>query len=172
MKKMLVLMLVICLLFAAAGLAEEEPRDIDAAGTPYVTWRDGAYEACIPDQGFVGIWTTAGEFLAAVKEQSDAIMYALENDPLTQMDMNLKSEQLRTLWEQAMNALLEEVKHALSAEEAAVLAAEQIEWEENAKAAVDEAGKTFEGGSVYALIVNTEAATLTEARVYELYELI
>ena len=40
------------------------------------------------------------------------------------------------------------------------------------KAAVEAAGKEFEGGSIYPLIVNTEAAKLTEERTYKLYELL
>ena len=35
-----------------------------------------------------------------------------------------------------------------------------------------EAGKEFEGGSIYPLIINEEGARLTEERVYELYELL
>ena len=38
------------------------------------------------------------------------------------------------------------------------------------EAAVEEAGKEVEGGSMYPLVVNSEAAKLTEERVYELYE--
>ena len=38
--------------------------------------------------------------------------------------------------------------------------------------AVEKAGKEFEGGSIYPLIVNTEAAKITEERVYQLYEIL
>ena len=40
------------------------------------------------------------------------------------------------------------------------------------EAAAEAAGKEFEGGSMYPLIVNTEAARLIEERVYKLYELL
>ena len=39
-------------------------------------------------------------------------------------------------------------------------------------ARVEAAGADYQGGSLYALIVNTEAADLTEKRVLELYELL
>ena len=40
------------------------------------------------------------------------------------------------------------------------------------KAAVEAAGKEVEGGSAYPLVVNSEAAKLTEERVCKLYELL
>ena len=52
------------------------------------------------------------------------------------------------------------------------LAAEQSAWGEDTEEAVRAVGKEIEGGSVYPLVVNTEAAKRTEARVYELYELL
>ena len=40
------------------------------------------------------------------------------------------------------------------------------------KTAMKEAGELYEGGSMYALIINSEGATITEERVYELYTLL
>ena len=42
----------------------------------------------------------------------------------------------------------------------------------NRRVELTDAGKEFQGGSVYPLIVNSEAAKLTQARVYRLYELL
>ena len=112
------------------------------------------------------------DHLAATKERSDALKAALEQEALTQADMNQKSEELRALWDEALEHLLDEAKKILPEAEAEQLTAEQSQWASDTKAAVEAAGKEFEGGSIYPLIVNSEAARLTEERVYKLYELL
>ena len=124
------------------------------------------------DHAVVATWMTAEEYLIFVKEQSDAIKTSLEQEPLTQTDMNQKSEELRALWDEALNLLLDEAKKTLPEAEVEKLTTEQSDWEADMAAAVETAGKEFEGGSMYPLIVNTEAAKLTEERVYKLYELL
>lgn len=111
------------------------------------------------------------EYLNTVKEQSDLIGASLENDPLTQTEMNLKSEELSKLWDEALNRVLEELEKSLPEEEFAHLQQEQSIWKTNRETLSTEAGKGFEGGSIYPLIVNLKAAELTEERVYELYAL-
>ena len=120
------------------------------------------------DHMVIAVWMTADEYMTYVKEKSDAIKASLENDPLPQVDLNLKSEELRELWEAALNVVLDEAAKVLPEEELVKLAGEQSAWTESLKTAVDAAGKDFEGGSMYALIVNMEAAGLTEARVCEI----
>jgi len=110
------------------------------------------------------------EYLASVREQSDAIRASLAKDPLSQTDMNMKSSELRELWDAALERLMEEAGKALTAEEMEKLTAEQSAWAEATEKAIEAAGSEFEGGSLYPLIVNTEAADRTEARVHELYE--
>ena len=68
--------------------------------------------------------------------------------------------------------LLDEAKKLLPEADVEKLTTEQSDWEADMAAAVETAGKEFEGGSMYALIVNAEAAKLTEERVYKLYELL
>ncbi len=110
--------------------------------------------------------------LASTKEKSDAIKAALEQEALTQTDMNQKSEELRALWDEALNSILDAAKKQLTESEVEKPTAEQNQWAADMKAAVEAAGKEFEGGSIYPLIVNTEAAKLTEERTYKLYELL
>ncbi|MBE5781790.1 MAG: DUF1311 domain-containing protein [Clostridiales bacterium] len=124
------------------------------------------------DHVVVATWMTAEEYLAYVKEQSDAIKVSLEQEPLTQTDMNLKSEELRVLWDEALNLLLDEAKKSLPEAELEKLTAEQSAWEADMKMAVEAAGKEVEGGSMYPLVANTEAAKLAEERVYNLCELL
>ena len=124
------------------------------------------------DHAVVANWMTTEEYLTFVKEQSDAIKTSLEQESLTQTEMNLKSEVLRSLWDKVLNHLLEEAKKLLPETEVEKLLAEQRSWEADTAAAAEAAGKEFEGGSLYPLVVNAEAAKLTEERVYKLYELL
>ncbi len=112
------------------------------------------------------------EYMSSVKEQSDSIKAYLENEAETQTDMNVKSQELYELWDGALNYLWGELKNNLSEEEFAKLLEEQRIWIEEKETAVKEAGKEFEGGSMYALVMNGEAARLTEERVYELCEIL
>lgn len=111
-------------------------------------------------------------YLASVQEKSEAINASLEQDELTQTEMNLKSEELRTLWDEALNHLLDEAKKILPEAEMEKLTAEQRAWTTDVTAAVEAAGKEVEGGSLYALVTNAEAAKLTQERVNKLYELL
>lgn len=118
-------------------------------------------------------WDAEGGFanyLTSVREKSDAIRLSLEQEALTQTDMNQISGELRTLWDEALNRLLDEAQRVLPAAELAQLAAEQSVWQADMMTAVEAAGKAYEGGSLYPLVVNSEAARLTEERVYQLYE--
>ena len=108
-------------------------------------------------------------YLASVENQSNALKASLENDPLPQVDMNMKSEELRQLWDAALTMMLDKAKSALPAAEWKELTEEQNAWTAATETAVAAAGKDWEGGSMYPLVVNMEAARLTEARVYELY---
>ena len=110
--------------------------------------------------------------MAFVEEQSDSIKNYLENEAFTQDDMNVKSKELYDVWDEALNYLWGELKNYLPEEEFAELKDEQRTWITEKESAVEEAGKEFEGGSMYALAVNSEAAAITEERVYELYELL
>jgi uncharacterized protein YecT (DUF1311 family) len=111
------------------------------------------------------------DYILSIKEQSDIIKKALEQDTLTQTDMNIKSRELYELWDDALNYLWSELKSSLSEEEFAKLKEEQRIWIVKKEKTVEEVGKEFIGGTIYSLVVNTEAAKLTEERVYELYKL-
>ena len=111
-------------------------------------------------------------YIATIEEQSDDIKYALENEVVTQSEMNEKSQELFELWDGALNYLWAELKNVLSDEEFEELRDEQRTWIAQKEEAVEAAGKEVEGGSLYSMVVNTEAAKITEKRVYELYELL
>ena len=111
------------------------------------------------------------DYMISVKDKSDEIKDYLMNEASTQMDMNEKSGELYALWDEALNHIWDELKARLTEEEFDRLLEQQREWIVDKETKVEEAGKEVEGGSIYPLIVNSEAAKLTEERVYELYEL-
>ena len=113
-----------------------------------------------------------GSYMASIEEQSDDIKYFLDNEAMTQIDMNVKSQELYELWDGALNYLWGELKNRLSEEEFEELRDEQRTWITEKEESVKEAGKEYEGGSMYLSVVNMEAAGITEERVYELYELL
>ena len=112
------------------------------------------------------------EYMASVIAQADLIRTSLEQDPLNQYEMNSKSQELFELWDEALNYLWDEIKNSLPEDEFSKLLDEQLLWIADKDKAVEEAGKDFEGGSMHALTVNMEAADITEARVYELSEVL
>ena len=111
-------------------------------------------------------------YMASIKEQAAALKNSLENDELTQLDMNDKSQELYDLWDGALNTLWKELKATCSEDDFAKLLEEQRAWVAEKETAVEKAGQEVMGGSMYPLVVNTVAAQYTEERVYELYELL
>ena len=152
-----ILSMIFALVFFAAGYINGDMK------APVETVRELVSESAVSELDV---------YMESVKAQSDAIKVSLEQDPLTQMDMNEKSQELYQLWNAAMEHLLAEAGHVLPDEEFAELSRVQRIWLSEKESAVQAAGKEFEGGSIYAMVVNGEAAALTEARVYELYEML
>ena len=157
MKNLFILLLLLCLMTGCANGAEETAQ---VTSTPTPT----------PEQVVeVDIYA---DYMADIEAQSDAIKKSLAEDALTQLDMNMKSKELYDLWDGALNFLWGELKAALPEDEFAALTDAQLKWIADKEQAVEEAGKPYEGGSIYALIVNDEAAHITQERVYELYEML
>lgn len=155
MKKLLILLLLLCFLTGCANDGEEVPQV-----TP------------TPEQAALAENDVYAEYMADIEAQSDAIKKSLSEDALTQFDMNMKAKELYDLWDGALNYLWGELKAAMPEDEFAALTDEQLVWIAEKEQTVEEAGKPYEGGSIYALIVNDEAARITQERVYELYELL
>ena len=155
MKKAILILLLLLLLTGCGRNAEEA-----APLTP------------TPTQAVLAESDIYADYMADIEAQSDAIKKSLAEDELTQFDLNMKSKELYDLWDGALNYLWGELKNAMPADEFATLTEEQLLWIETKEQAVQAAGAPYEGGSIYALIVNDEAARITQARVYELYELL
>ena len=108
------------------------------------------------------------DYIQSIEEQSSAIRHYLEYDAMTQLDMNMKSQELYQLWDGALNYLWGELQNYLPQDEFTELLEEQRSWIAEKENAISGAGKEYEGGSMYALVVNSEGARITEERVYEL----
>ncbi len=165
-RSLLILILILAIALFASGCAKAEP----STATPNTNQENNSTEQS--DSPSHDISSELDDYMASLKEQSDIINASLEQDSLTQQDMNLKSQELYVLWDDALNYLWSELKNDLQEEEFAKLLNEQLIWIADKEAALKEAGKEFEGGSLYALVVNSEAAKITEERVYELYALL
>ena len=66
------------------------------------------------------------DYMTSVKEKSDRIKVSLENDELTQTEMNIKSQELYELWDGALNDMWSELKLSLSEEELKIVEPEYI----------------------------------------------
>lgn len=111
-------------------------------------------------------------YMTYVKEQADRIRASLEQDALTQLEMNEKSHELCALWDEALSVIWDALKLKLPEEELTELQEDQNLWMNEREKAVQEAGREVEGGSLYALVVSGTAAGITEERVCELYEML
>jgi uncharacterized protein YecT (DUF1311 family) len=111
------------------------------------------------------------EDIALLEEWAKTLKDLLENEDLTQAEMNEASSELYATWDSALNILWNELKEELPDDEFSKLLDEQRAWIKNKEDAVAKAGAEYEGGSMYSLVVNMEAADITEKRVYELYEI-
>ena len=107
----------------------------------------------------------------AAKELEDS----LQNDSsLSQGDMNEKSQELYEDWDAALNQIWYHLKDkgVLGEDAMAKLLEEQRAWIKDKEAAVQEAGKEAEGGSLQPLLENTEAAKWTRERTYVLLNIL
>lgn len=145
---------------------EDEKKDENTVAENTEQGNEGTEQSLVSDDDASD---RLSEYMASVKEQSDILKDSLENDELTQDEMNRKSQELYELWDGALNYLWDELKDRLSEDEFAKQLDEQRVWIAEKENEVKEAGKEVEGGSIYALTTNVAAAKITEERVYELY---
>ncbi len=113
------------------------------------------------------------ENIAFTEDWTTKIEADILNDAsLTQTELNEKSQELYLWWDSALNRLWNVLKQVLDEETMRVLTEEELEWIDLKEAAVTDAGRKYEGGSVQPLVMNMKAAELTKERVYELLQLL
>lgn len=108
--------------------------------------------------------------IAAAAEKAASLEEMLQNEPLTQTEMNETAGTIYTIWDDLLNNIWGMLRETLDEEAMAQLKAEQLDWIARKEAAVEEAGAEVEGGSMYPMVTNQKAAELTEERVYVLAE--
>ena len=128
-------------------------------------------------EGFSGYDSvdTAKTYVENTEKAAKELEDSLQNDSsLSQGDMNEKSQELYEDWDDALNHIWYElkVKGVLTEDAMAKLLDEQRAWIKDKEAAVQEAGKEAEGGSLQPLLENTEAAKWTRERTYVLLNIL
>lgn len=191
-KRILILILVLAVLAAGCASGNIETTQSSTAATTLGTTAAGDTETTAPE-------TTAPEstqadptepqqtqpeqtdptdgdsqddYLALLKAQSDLLKASIQEDNLTQAELNQTAQDLYKLWDDALNDLWGQLRDSLPEDEFDKLLDEQLDWIEDKENAVAEAGEPYEGGSIYPLVTNREAARITEERVYTLYALL
>ena len=108
--------------------------------------------------------------IAAAEEEAASLKEMLQNESLTQMEMNEVASAVYTVWDDALNTTWGMLQETLDEETMAQLQEEQRDWIAQKEAAVQAASAEVEGGSMYSMVVNSEAAEQTKERVYALAE--
>lgn len=106
--------------------------------------------------------------LKEVQRQADSIEQKLENEAVTQLDMNQLSYQLFNTWDAKLNDIWEKIKLKLNPDEIKQLKEEELQWIAYKEDEIRKAGADNVGGSIQLLLENVRAAQLTRERVYEL----
>ena len=122
--------------------------------------------------GFSGynIVESLKESLASAKEYTEQKENYLKTEPLTQTEMNSYYQGLYQYWDSLLNRQWAVLKKVLDPETMDTLLVEQREWIKQKEAAVAEAGKAVEGGSLYPTVIYSKAKEITMERVYKLME--
>jgi len=128
----------------------------------------------VPKCGFYScnLIEQAREQVLWTEESAILIEQSLSNDPLTQSEMNSKSQEHYLLWDSTLNYLWQTLKKVLEEEAMQQLTVEEREWIAEKELAVVAAGSEVAGGSMQPLVENQKAAELTKERVYVLMELL
>lgn len=112
------------------------------------------------------------ETISNTEQSAGALEESIENDPLSQAELNEKSQQMYEQWDDALNALWAVLKKTLAEDKMSELLLEQRTWIAEKEQTVSEAGAEYEGGSMQPLIENLKATELTKERVYELLDML
>ncbi len=114
--------------------------------------------------------TSTEKELASVEEQAAALQNRIQNEELTQGELNTLTAELYQLWDTELNQIWGRLKDTLDEEAMKKLTEEERNWIIEKEQQVKEAGTEYEGGSMQSMVENQKAAELTKARIYELVE--
>lgn len=157
--------------------------DVDDANTtlPFIgLYNENAKEGFCGNEAYTeeadttsesGSTASVDEYYAKYEEclaEAEEIEYSLQNDDMSQTDMNFKAQDLYELWDEHLNYLWGILKSTLPEDEMAKLTTEEKQWISDKEAAMDEAAEEYNGGSIAGMIYNKKGAELTKQRVEEL----
>lgn len=110
--------------------------------------------------------------LKEIEKQSADIDKKLEDDSLTQQEMNRLSGEQYKLWDDELNVIWRKLNDILPSDEMDRIRKEERQWVKRKEKEVKKAGDENGGGSLAPLLENTKAMEMTKERVYELAEII
>lgn len=124
------------------------------------------------EEGFVGndIVANVKETFQSTEQYTAILEQSINNDPLSQAELNEKSQYMYEEWDYVLNELWRVLKRTLDADRMSKLTDEQRAWIAEKEQAVADAGVEFEGGSMQPMAENLRAAELTKERVNELMD--
>lgn len=106
--------------------------------------------------------------LAQVEKKAAVINNKLQNEILTQTEMNQLTSELYKLWDNELNKIWSYLKDTLDNSTMNTLKEDERNWIKEKDSQVKEAGKEAQGGTMQSMLENSTAAELTRKRVYEL----
>ena len=121
-------------------------------------------------EGFVGIDLRAR--LSDTEAQAALLEKQIQEDDLTQEELNSKSWDVYSLWDSLLNEIWKRLKDTQDAAKMEELTEKEREWISWKEQQISEAGKEFEGGSMESMVRAQKGAELTRKRVYELMEIV
>lgn len=113
--------------------------------------------------------------IVSIKEEMEEIErksleYENDNWDIPQQEMNAKSYEWFTLWDDELNSLWKRIESELSEEQKNAVLEEQVAWIKRKEQNIIAAGAGAYGGTLQPLLENSTAKDMTRARTYELAE--
>lgn len=154
--------------------ATEEIRN--GMGPNFVSLNSGT--AAVPDAASAPVQievpeangTVQGEM--AVVEAKHQQYLAMDWDSMPQVELNLTTGEMFTLWDEELNSLWNRLTAAVTPDEKERLLIEQRDWIKKKDQAVKEAGEEVLGGSMQPMVENGVAWSYTRKRAYDLASLL
>lgn len=103
-----------------------------------------------------------------VLQKAKELEHKLDDENITENEMNLISYDLYKLWDDELNSMWKRMKEVVDPEEMKTVLKEQRKWIKEKEQKVKDAEEEVGGGSLLPFVKNQRAAEFTRIRVYEL----
>lgn len=104
--------------------------------------------------------------LAWLEEYSKSIDNEIQNGEYSQMELNELAHQKYLVWDNVLNDMWTYLKITLPADQMKALTQEEVNWIHEKEAKAKAAAAYCQGGSMYPMVYDLEAAELTRQRAY------